>query len=121
MIITITGTLFLSILEGKPNVFLFDYLNLNVTFTSIAIFIFCRYNCYQLNDKIVKFINYVRKDLFGIYLIHIVYISILCRPIFMNLCNYIISIPIIALMVFVLSLYSVKIMRKIPVFKKFVE
>lgn len=120
VIITIVGTLLLSSLEKNATEVFFDPLNLNVVFTSIAVFVFCKYNC-NLNFKIIKFINYVKKDLFGIYLVHCVFLSALNKLHFRDLCNDVISIPLLAVLVFALSLYCIKFMRKINIVKKFVE
>ena len=59
--------------------------------------------------------GFVYKDLFGIYLIHLFYVKLLFRPAFYGNLPVVLSVPLFSFLVFVVSIITIKIMRKMPV------
>ena len=120
-ILTIAGNVILSIHDGKSNDQFLDTLSVFVVFMAAALFVFIKEISPKIENKTARFVEYVRFDLFGIYLTHALWLTVLNRAVLRNLCNQAITIPLIAIAVFVLSLYTTKLIRKIPFLKKFVE
>ena len=118
LFITILGYICLSIYSGASATCFFKELSPHVILTTSALFVFIKEKSTNLSHKSLYFINHVRKDLFGIYLIHPAYLLI-CN-IFRNTCNHIITIPLSIIIAFIFSLYTSKLLRKTPL-KKFVE
>lgn len=88
---------------------------------SLALFVFVKQLTPKIEHKVNKFINYVRKDLFGIYLTHLMWLFVINIPIFRDLCSHLITLPLISIAIFILSLYTTKLIRLIPLLKKTVE
>lgn len=116
------GTYMFSNKEGVNNQQLMN--NLSISVVAICVFIFvavkelimkheCRWLC--------KIADYVRKDLFGIYLCHAIWLIVLNREPFRSLTCYWVIIPVITIVIFVISLYQTKLMRQIPFLRKVVE
>ena len=120
-ILTIAGNVILSIHDGKSNDQFLDTLSVFVVFMAAALFVFIKEISPKIENKTARFVEYVRYDLFGIYLTHALWLTVLNRAVLRNLCNQAITIPLIAIAVLVLSLYTTKLIRKIPFLKKFVE
>lgn len=98
-----------------------SYLSLNVAMMSAALFVFVKENTTDIGPRCTRFIDYVRNDLFGIYLVHAMWLMVINKDIFRDLCNHVISLPLICIIVFVVSLFTTKILRKIPYIKTIVE
>lgn len=120
-IFTVAGNIILSIHDGDSNDMFLDTLSIFVVLMAAALFVFIKEITPEIESKTAKFVAYVRQDLFGIYLTHALWLTVLNRAVIRNLCNQAITIPLIAIAVFVLSLYTTKLIRKIPFLKKFVE
>lgn len=120
IIITIFGCISISIYKGINYLRFFDYLTPHVILTSTALFVFIKEKATNLSQRNIKFINYIRKDLFGIYLIHPAFLLIFNHNIFRNICNHIITIPIITIVTFIFSLYTAKLLRMTPL-RRFIE
>ncbi|MBR1792694.1 MAG: acyltransferase family protein [Bacteroidales bacterium] len=120
--VTIAGNIVLSLLDNQPNEHFFSNLSLHTILVAIALFVFIKQHSHRWTTWIRPFSNHVRKDLFGIYLTHAVFLS-LVHPLFINgiIPHFILSIPIFSMVIFILSLYTTKTIRIIPFFRKFVE
>ncbi len=86
-----------------------------------AIFVSVRQNENRYGALVQRLVKYVRKDLFGIYLIHGVYLYILKIPVVRTTIDTALMIPLLSLFIFVLSLYTTKLVRKIWGINRFVE
>lgn len=120
-IITVLGTGAISNAKGTATESLYDYLTPNVAMMTLGVFTFFNYRMPKIkfSDKmrrqIIKLSNYT----LGVYLIHPFYVFILNRFHINALSmNPIISVPFIVLIVFVLSLISAALLKKIPVVNK---
>lgn len=122
IVMTIGESIEMSMYNGFFDDVFISYLSLNVMAMSLAVFVFIKEKIKKdIKPQTSKFIDYVRHDLFGIYLVHPMWLMIVNKDIFRDLCNHVISLPIICILTFVLSLYSVKLIRKIPFVRRIVE
>lgn len=93
----------------------------HIAMMAVSIFVVIKEKSYRFGGFVYKMVEYVRKDLFGIYLIHGIYLLFFNRTFFRDLGNHIITLPIISIAVFSASLFTCKLMRKIPLLKRVVE
>jgi len=104
-----------------------DYLKLNVTIASVAIYLFFKYPLNRIISFVFrgKYLKSFLKQLsgvtFGIYQVHVIYLEL-----FENLNlryydrNHYLFLPIHALLIWVISGVTTFIMKKIPILRKFV-
>ena len=102
----------------------YDNFNINVLLMSISIFVFFKthLNILPKKEKTLKLILFLSKCSFGVYLIHpyiIEAVNILFGFSVLSF-NPIISIPLLALFVFGISLSISAILNKIPLVKKWI-
>lgn len=121
LLITVFGSIMLSFYKGVDDEkFLFN-ISPQVVMMSTAVFLLIKEIAPKVKKCSKKAIEYIRKDLFGIYLVHGFWLYALNRAYFRDMTNQIVTLPLITITVFVLSFYSTKIIRKIPYLKKMVE
>ena len=92
-----------------------------VVWVSMAVFVAVKENSSKYGRKTEKMLASVRNDLFGVYLVHAFWLMVINVPKYRDICDHIISLPLIAIVVFVLSLLTAKVIRLIPYFRKVVE
>ena len=120
-IIGITLTILLTIFEsnkfGMPQSTYYSYFSINVAIVAIAIYVFSKYNL-----KGNTLFRNISKECFGIYLLHVLVYEMIY--IFFKIdslsINPIISIPVLAIVVFIISLLITKCIRLIPKVNKFI-
>lgn len=121
-IITISFTDFLSMQRNEPVDQFYDYLSPNVLLSSLAIFVFFqnRVSKWKFSPKSRERIIRTSLSTFGVYLIHILFLD------FLSICGLntlifhaALSVPFLSVLVFCISLFSVTVLRKIPLFRKF--
>lgn len=93
----------------------------HVVLMAVAIFIAVKQVSSKYTKHLPKITEYLQKDLFGIYLTHMIWHSLFNHPSIRNCTSQLITLPLITIAVFVFSLYTTKIIRKIPLLKKVVE
>lgn len=120
-LITIFGSVSSSLSQGFINTKYLYYISPQVLVMAAALFVFVKRHSSKFENSMKGFIDYVRKDLFGIYLVHIFWLNLIDNGIIRNMFNYAISFVVIALLVFIFSLYTTKLLRKIPFLSQFVE
>ena len=120
-IIGIAGTLGISFLKGKPDDTFLGFYCPHTAMVAVALFVLLKELAPKLQPKVNGFVNHVRKDLFGIYLIHYFWLYAIDWEPVKNLCNYAISSLLIGICIFIISLYSIKLIRLIPILRKVVE
>lgn len=111
-----------SFTKGETDLSLFNNLNLNVVIICITVFVLVK----ELFNKIISvrinwLLEYTRKELFGIYLVHAIWLIVINRSPMREVCSQWISVPIITVVIFVLSLYTTKLLCMIPLVRKVVE
>ena len=124
VVITMCGTILIAFYTKEASEWLFAYLCPNVIVTSVGLFVLIKTKASKCGKSILRFVNYVRKDLFGVYLVHVIWINTLAPIIYKigegPIFKLVIS-PIFAVLVFVLSLFTTKLIRLIPLLRKTVE
>ena len=122
--ITIILTMAFSVPEGRPTERFFNYLFPNIIAMAIAIFVLIKETHFHSKKCFVKTLEFVRKDLFGIYLTHLFWLNILHPLVYgieYNGFLKLLILPIFSIIVFVASLITTKLIRVIPILKKVVE
>ena len=120
LVITIGGNILLSRHLGMPTERFLPYLSPFVVMTATSLFVLAKQNEAALQKKLSSIVAYVRKDLFGIYLVHGMWLRLFNITFFRDLSNHLITFPLITLIIFAFSLYTAKLLRKIPFLRKIV-
>lgn len=120
-VITISGNILYSYYKGKPDVSFLSGLSIHVVAMAVALFILLKEKAPKFGKVVLRFVEYVRKDLFGIYLTHAFWLVLLTNGVIKNYCSHLVTLPIISIMIFFLSLFTTKLIRLIPFLKKVVE
>lgn len=118
---TIGGSIGLSVYTGAFNEKFYSFLSLHVAMMSMALFVFVKENSCHIGTGTQRLLEFVRYDLFGVYLTHDLWLMVLYKDVIRNLTNHVLTSLLICLLTFVLSLYTTKLIRKIPFVKHIVE
>lgn len=119
-IITIFGTYFVSNYYGKFNYLFYDYLTPNVLLVSIGLFVLFK-NLNYNNTKLKIIYNFISKYSYGIYLVHVLILTILSKfGIEWDFINPIFAIPIKTFMCLFISGIIVYLVNKLP-YGKFIS
>lgn len=123
-VLGIVATIFLSqevsVKEGAPVGNYYDYLGLPTFAPSVAAFVWFKNNL-SFEKKNSMLVKQLTKCSFGIYLIHILVMETLDEKLFLNTMSFnpIVSVPVIAVVVFVISFAIAALLKRIPVFKDY--
>lgn len=120
-LLTIIATICIYVSTGVANELYFDNLSLQVVAMAAALFVLFKELAARCGKKVLKAVDYVRKDLFGIYLIHALWLEIVDIDAIRHCCSEIITLPMITIIVFLLSLFTTKLIRLVPGLRKVVE
>lgn len=118
--VTIAGMISVNKSIGGGNTDFMNTLTPWVAAMSTAVFMVVKENARNAG-RARHIVSYVRKDLFGIYLTHGIWLMLLNVPTLRGLCNIAITIPVLTMVIFLLSLYTTKLIRKIPFMHRVVE
>ena len=122
-VFTVMVTHTLSMEDGVANTEWLGYL-LPTTYIAVCgVFLFFKYELSRIkfSDKMIKVIMHLSKMSFGIYLVHVIVISIIVENGISTLYfNPILSVPVISLLVMLISYLVVLIISKIPVLNKYI-
>jgi surface polysaccharide O-acyltransferase-like enzyme len=117
--ITIFGTHHLTKLDGKFSEVFYGYLSPNVMIFAIGVFMVFK-NQNSVNAKIAPAIQFIGKYSYGVYLSHVLVLTILAKKgISAYAYDPIIAIPLTSLICFGISLVLVFVLNKIPFGKYF--
>lgn len=119
-LVTIGGSVGWSASKGEFVEKCFSYLSIHVALMSVALFVFVKEKTVEIGRGANRLLEAVRFDLFGVYLTHDLWLMVINKDEVRNLCNHAVSLPLICIVVFVLSLYTTKLIRKIPFVNKIV-
>ena len=113
----------MSIKKGEADGRFFANLSIQVAAMSVALFVLVKEIAPKCGKTMLKMIGWIRKDLFGVYLTHLFWLEIvgINNFAFRHYCSEIITMPLIAIVVFILSLLTTKLIRLIPFLRKVVE
>lgn len=121
VVVALVGTFFLSKNAGEAEERYFDYMSLQVAAMSAAVFVLLKQLEPKCGKGILKSLGWLRKDLFGVYLTHVIWINVINTESFRHCCSEVITLPLITLIVFLLSLFTTKLIRLVPYLRKVVE
>ena len=119
--ITIGGTITVSMHNESADIKFLNTTGLHIAMMALAVFVFIKEHAKTISKRMSCLIEYVRKDLFGIYLTHVLWLMLLCKENMLDLANHAITIPLLSVAVFVMSLCTTKLIRKIPFLRSVVE
>lgn len=119
-LVTIGGSIGLSAYTGAFNEKFYAFLSLHVAMMSMALFVFVKDKALHVGHRTQRLLEIVRYDLFGVYLTHDLWLMVLNKDVVRDLTNHALTLPLICLVTFVLSLYTTKLIRKIPFLKHIV-
>ncbi len=120
---TILFSLFVSLRQGKPVSDYYDNLTVNVLLMSVAVFVFAKLHLNKpfKNKKKEKMLLFLSNCSFGAYLIHLLILYMLDH--FLNFnslsLNPVLSVPLIAIIIFAISLTISAVLNKIPLVKDY--
>ena len=123
MMVTISGTSWLSVNQNQPVSSLYNYLQLTTFLSSAAIFVLVkeRSKHIQWSTQAQHYMSWLSKLSFGMYLSHD-FVNILFREV-LNFTSTsfhpILAVPVITILVFFISLVVSWILNKIPIINKF--
>lgn len=123
-VLGVVATIFLSqvvsMKEGSPVDNYYDYLGLPIFAQSVAMFVWFKHNR-SFEKESSMLVNQLTKCSFGIYLIHILVMETLDEKLLLNTMSIhaIVSVPVIAVVVFVISFVIALLLKRIPVFKDY--
>lgn len=107
----------------KPATWFYEYLSICTLITSVSIFLFAKYvlSKIKLKKKTTSVILALSKYSFGVYLCHPLFISILKDYFELTTVSFnpVLSVPVLTLLIFLLSLFVSFIFNKIPFINKY--
>lgn len=120
--LTILLTDFISVKLGKPTGTFYDNNSLNVFLESVVIFVFFKYRKLPASGKTVQFITMLSNWSFGVYLIHALILEVLANRLSLTTLSFngVVSVPIIAAIVFMLGTIASGVIHQIPLLKKYI-
>lgn len=122
-IFTIVATIAVSRMEGKANGLYYGNLTVNILLESVFMFVMIKsaFERRELGAKASAAVSKLSKWSFGVYLVHI-FVIIVLRKIgfFTSSFPHIISIPVISIIVYAVSMLISSLLNKIPIVKKYV-
>lgn len=121
-IFTILATSYVSGRQGKGFENFFGNYDLNIMLQSTAIFVFMKYKEIHIGSKLKIIIEKISKYTFGIYLVHALVLEVLNAHFGLSTLSFnaMLSVPVIALIVFGISLGISAFIHKIPVLKEYI-
>lgn len=119
--ITVVGSIVFSLFLGHACSRFLKELSPQVIMMSTAVFLFVMRQSPGIERRLSRFTDYVRKDLFGIYLVHVFWLEVFYLGFKSYMYNHVFSYVLFPLIVFLFSLYTTKLLRKIPFISQFVE
>lgn len=122
---TIYITHFLSHLKGSPNEYFYSYILPNTMIVAYSIFLFIK----NIENRDHFFLSFIYKNkyltqlssyCFGIYLVHDFFREWVSPKIEVNNFHPIFAVPLISIIIFILSVFVVMVLSKIPVLNKWI-
>ena len=120
-IVTILGTFFITNKYSVADERYFDNLSIQVAAMSAAVFVSVKALASKCGQVVLRFVEWVRKDLFGVYLTHALWLPLVNTETIRHCCSELFTLPIITVIVFLLSLFTTKLVRLVPGLRKVVE
>ena len=111
-----------SVFKGKSVDVFYDYLSVTVLLESIGVFMFFKNMKLNISEKTGVVLNKLSKYSFGVYLVHVLILEIVTDYLKFDLfrINPIVSIPVFALLLTVVSFAVSAVINHIPILKKYI-
>lgn len=122
-IFTIIASSVFSLMNGKASHLFFDYLSPNVMIMSVSLFVYLKdiFIKRDFSKSQIILISFLSRYSLGIYLIHIFYINVFARFQFTTeLFNPIFSVIIISFVVYLVSLFTIYLISKVSMIRKYI-
>lgn len=114
LIITIAGTYFLFLLKGEKDELYYSYLTLNVLMCAIGVYLYIK-DKYVKNQSVSKFLRVMNKFSYGIYLAHVLILTILTKAgITCFFIHPLIGIPLTTVLCLTFSTLTIFLVKKLP-------
>ena len=123
LLVTVVATTVVSMKAGKPSMFFLDYLSPNVLCMSCAVFCFAKehFNIAK-HERTKTVLKNLSEATFGLYLIHVLIITIFSH--FFNISSIsfdaIISVPVVSVLIYLISMLISLGLTKIPFVGKYI-
>ncbi len=120
-IICICATYWFSYMTNYAQTSLYDNFSIFTIMECISIFIFFKNHKFNFSNRINNIILKISQNTLGIYVIHIIVLNLLNKYTIFGIENYnvLISIPVLAIMTFVISLIFTYVLRKVKIVNKY--
>jgi len=122
-ILTVLITSLIGINQNRPSENFLGFLLPNTLVVSIAVFVFFkkRFQNVHVCPKLSSFISYLSKLTFGVYLMHPLFLDNMGNVgLSVFWCHPFVSIPLTALLVFIVSIFGTMIVQRIPIANKLI-
>ena len=114
LLVAATGCIVRSWNQGGADVKFMSELSPQVAMMATALFLWVKQLAPRVEDRVAACVEFCRKDMFGVYLVHVLWLWVFDRLPLRDIGSYAIVIPIWALSVFICSLFTSKMLRRIP-------
>lgn len=121
LLVTVFGTLWISGRMEQPDETFLKELNLHVIATSAALFVAAKQLEPRCGEALRRFGRFVGSDLFGIYLVHELWLSIAQDYGLRFCCSEWVMLPALTVAIFILSLFTTKLIRLVPGLRRVVQ
>ena len=107
-----------SLLKNEPQGIFYNELSVKILLESVAVFVFFKQHCNRENKIVLKLSQYS----FGAYLVHALTLALLREYTGLHTLTFnpVISVPVIAVIVFIISFIISAVLNHIPVLKKYI-
>lgn len=118
LLITLSGTYFTSLKQGTYFEGFFAYCSFFLMLASCSIYLLVLINYDK--SKLDKYFGIIAPYSFGIYLVHIIYLNVFMKKVPMLGMNAFIGVPLFSIIIFILSLITIYLLKKMPYVKKYI-
>ena len=116
---TVIMSSYVSLLKNEPQGIFYNELSVKILLESVAVFVFFKQHCNRENKIVLKLSQYS----FGAYLVHALTLALLREYTGLHTLTFnpvIFSVPVIAVIVFIISFIISAVLNHIPVLKKYI-
>lgn len=122
-IITVVATAYVSLKQQTANIMFYGDTTINVALMAAAVFVFAKTHLNNVkNTKALACVLFLSKCSFGVYLVHAMVMEFLQVRLGITTLSFnpILSVPVLAVVIFLISLIISAVLNKIPLIKKLV-
>ena len=118
---TVLISIYISLKNNKGTSQYFNNFYVNIMLESIAVFVWVKYNAH-LFKRLDRFVAAISPYCFGAYLVHVIILDTLNKNLHINTLSFhpVLSVPVISVVVFIVSMIISAVINQIPVLKKYI-